>query len=106
MARKLGELTAGWSPERLASVKARAEEMLREMPLTSLRHHRDISQARLAEAMGTSERQVARIEHRSHLYLTALRKYVEAMGGTLEVTARFPESEIRLDQWPPRLVND
>lgn len=101
MAKKFSELVANWSPERTAAVRARVEEMMRETPLTRLRVDRDLPLDAISEVMGMSETRLRRIEHRSHLYLTALRKYVEAMGGTLEITARFPDGEIRLDRWRP-----
>jgi hypothetical protein len=33
------------------------------------------------------------------MHLRDLRRIVEAMGGELEITARFPDGEIQLDQW-------
>ena len=35
--------------------------------------------------------------------LSTLRKYVEALGGRLEVRVRFPDREVRLDPLPPRV---
>lgn len=101
MARKFRELTADWSPDRIAAVEARAQEMLREMPLVVLRRQLDVTQEELAGALGTSQASVSKLERRSDIYLSTLRRYVEAMGGELEITARFPDGDIRLDRWCP-----
>ena len=99
MAKKFSELVARMSPESRAESAARAREMLRELPLIELRRQRSISHEALAKTLGTTPTRVGRLEDRSHLYLTSLRRYVEAMGGTLEITARFPDGEIRLHEW-------
>lgn len=105
MARKFRELTADWDPERLAAVEARTQELLREMPLVELRRQLNLTQEALADALGTSQASVSKLERRSDIYLSTLRRYVEAMGGELEITARFPHGEIRLDQWKPAAVH-
>jgi hypothetical protein len=33
------------------------------------------------------------------MYVSTLRRFVEALGGELEVVARFPEGSIRIDQF-------
>ena len=101
MAKKFRELMADWSPERVAAVEARTQEMLREMPLVELRRQLNLTQEALATVLGTSQASVSKLERRSDIYLSTLRRYVEAMGGELEITARFPDGEIRLDQWSP-----
>ena len=98
MARKFSELVARMSPESRARSKALAEQMLRDMPLVELRQARNFTQAELAEALGTSQASVSKLERRSDMYLSTLRRLVQAMGGELEITARFPDGEIRLGQ--------
>jgi DNA-binding XRE family transcriptional regulator len=105
MAKKFRDLMADWPPERIAAVEARTQEMLREMPLIELRRQLNVTQERLADALGTSQASVSKLERRSDIYLSTLRRYVEALGGTLEITARFPDGEIRLDQWKPARVH-
>lgn len=96
MARKFSELVARMSPESRARSKALAEKMLREMPLVELRQARNFTQDELARALGTSQASVSKLERRSDMYLSTLRRLVEAMGGELEITARFPDGDIRL----------
>jgi transcriptional regulator with XRE-family HTH domain len=98
MARKFRELMADWSPERIAEVEAGARELLVETPLYRLRQARNVTQDELATAMGTTQASVSKLERRPDVYLSSMRRYVEAMGGELEVTARFPDAALRLDQ--------
>ena len=100
MARKFRELMADWSPERIAEVEAGAREMLLETPLYRLRQARNVTQDELAAAMGTTQASVSKLERRPDVYLSSVRRYVEAMGGELEITARFPDGAFRLNEAP------
>ncbi|HEU4881778.1 MAG TPA: XRE family transcriptional regulator [Longimicrobium sp.] len=98
MAKKFSDLVARMSPESRERSRALAEQMMREMPLVELRQARDFTQAELAQALGTTQASVSKLERRSDMYLSTLRRLVEAMGGELEITARFADGEIRLGQ--------
>ncbi|MGI8547460.1 MAG: XRE family transcriptional regulator [Gemmatimonadaceae bacterium] len=89
----------GMTPERDARVRGHTEAMLRELPLQELRRARELSQVTLAEALGATQPEVSRIEHRVDLYVSTLRKYIEAMGGELEIIARFPDGAVRISQF-------
>ncbi|CAN5427532.1 XRE family transcriptional regulator [soil metagenome] len=99
MAKKFAELRATMSPERLARNEERARHMLEEMPLHELRQARQLSQETLADAFGTSQANISKIERRTDVYVSTLRKYIRAMGGELEITARFPDGEVRINQF-------
>jgi transcriptional regulator with XRE-family HTH domain len=99
MAKKFSDLVADWSPERVDAVHARVREMLRELPLVELRRQLNLSEAEIARELGIPEARISKLERRSDVYLRTLRRYIEAMGGQLEITARFPDGEIRLDEW-------
>lgn len=78
--------------ERRQRVKARAEELIaEELTLRDLRKARDLTQERMAELLHIGQDSVSRLEQRSDLLLSTLRSYVTAMGGTLELIARFPD---------------
>lgn len=96
MARNFKELIARMPPESQMRSAERARQMLREMPLTELRQARRITQAALAEALGTTQASVSKLERRNDMYLSSLRRMIEAMGGELEITARFPDGDVRL----------
>jgi transcriptional regulator with XRE-family HTH domain len=99
MAKKYSELQARMSPAAQALARDRAKRMLADMPLQGLRQARRLSQETLAANLGISQPQVSKIEHSTDLYLSTLRRYVQAMGGELEIVARLPEGVVRITQF-------
>ncbi|WP_316978940.1 helix-turn-helix domain-containing protein [Shumkonia mesophila] len=78
--------------KRRRKVEARAAELIaEEMTLRDLRKARDLTQARLAEMLDIGQDSVSRLEQRSDLMLSTLRGYVSALGGRLELIAKFPD---------------
>ena len=61
------------------------------MALLELRQAREQSQEDLARELGVGQPAVAKLERRTDMYVSNLRCYIEALGGSLEITARFPE---------------
>jgi DNA-binding transcriptional regulator YiaG len=80
MARKFSELRSKMSPEARARVDARVIAALDQLPLLELRRARHLSQEKLAQALETTQGEISKIEHRTDLYLSTLRNYIEAMG--------------------------
>lgn len=85
-------------PEIEAELPRERERTLREIAdyeatMAELRRARQLTQVALAEALGTSQGEVSRIERQTDLYLSTLSRYVEAMGGELELVARFDDGE-------------
>ena len=73
-------------------VEARATELLaEEMTLRELRRARKLTQVRMAKSLGITQDSVSRLEKRSDLLLSTLRKAVHAMGGKLSLVAEFPD---------------
>src|SRR5271169_780101 len=80
------------SPAQRKKVEARAAELINEeMTLRELRKARKLTQVRMAKALGITQDSVSRLEKRSDLLLSTLRKTVEAMGGNLSLVAEFPD---------------
>jgi len=76
------------SPNQRKKVKSRAAELIvEEMTLRELRRARKLTQVRMAKALGINQDSVSRLEKRSDLLLSTLRKTVEAMGGNLSLVA-------------------
>ncbi len=91
------ELTKHSSPERNARVEAETNRLLEEMTLRELREALHIQQEDLGELLGIKQAAVSRMERRSDIHLSSLRKAIEAMGGELVITARFPNADVRLN---------
>lgn len=96
MTKKFNLLRAQMSPEMQARAHEKAHAMLAEMPLNELRQARGLSQKMLAEVLNIQQPAVAKLEKRTDMYLSTLRSHIEAMGGELEVVARFPDGAVRI----------
>ncbi len=91
MAKKLEDIMQNLSQERQKKIEARTQELIaEEMTLRDIRKARELTQERMAELLKIRQDSVSRLEKRSDLLLSTLRSYVEAMGGELELTAKFP----------------
>lgn len=94
MARALDDLLSELPIEKRKDLEARGQARLEDyQTLQELRKSRDLTQEKLAALLGINQENVSRLERRNDLLLSTLRDYVEAMGGDLEITARFPDRE-------------
>ena len=88
----VNELIRKLSPAERKKVAARAGEIIaEEMSLRQLRQARKLTQARVAKVLGVTQDSVSRLEKRSDLLLSTLRKTVKAMGGEVRIVAEFPD---------------
>ncbi len=99
MAKKFRELEAKMSPEARARSDTKTQKMIEEMALNELRQAMGITQERLAKALRINQAGVSKIESRSDIFVSTLRKAIEAMGGKLEIRAKFPAGEVRIRQF-------
>ncbi|HEX4275849.1 MAG TPA: helix-turn-helix transcriptional regulator [Bryobacteraceae bacterium] len=80
------------SPAQRKKVETRAGQLAaEEMTLRELRQARKLTQAHLAKSLGITQDSVSRIEKRTDILLSTLRKSVAAMGGSLTLVAEFPD---------------
>lgn len=80
-------------PERQDKIKALAEKLIaEEKTLRQIRKAREFSQVTLAELLGMNQGDLSRFERRTDAYLSTIRRYIEAMGGSLELIATFPDT--------------
>ena len=99
MAKKFSELRARMSPQSRARAEVKAQTMLAEMPLNELRQARGLSQKMLAEVLHVQQPSIAKLERRTDMYLSTLRSHIEAMGGELDVIARFPDGAVKISNF-------
>lgn len=88
-ARNWSELKGRMSREAQARVNARVRKTLEGMPLAEIRKAVGLTQVEIASALGQGQGSVSKIENEADMYLSTLRKYIEAMGGKLRLTATF-----------------
>ena len=87
MVKKLDDVLNDLPPKRRAKVKARAAELatLRDLRIAASQTQQD-----MAQALGVRQDTISRLEQRSDMLLSTMRRYVEAMGGRLDLVATFP----------------
>jgi len=95
--RPLRELSKGFTPERRARVAEMAALLREAMTLEELRKARLLSQEEIAAALAVGQPAVAKLEKRTDMRVSNLRRYIEALGGTLEITARSEDASVVLD---------
>ena len=90
--KELNELIKELPAERRAAVEARGEALIaEEMSLRELRKALGLTQEETARRLGVRQDNISRMEGRCDMLLSTLRGYVEAMGGSLELTVRFAD---------------
>jgi hypothetical protein len=92
MSRNVNGVIRKLSPTQRKKVEARAAELIaEEMTLQELRRARKLTQVSVAKALGITQDGVSRLEKRSDILLSTLRKTVQVMGGNLSLVAEFPD---------------
>ncbi len=99
MANKFSDLRARMTPAAQARSGASAQTMLSALPLNELRQARGLSQKMLADVLHVQQPAIAKMERRTDMYLSTLRSHIEAMGGQLEVLARFPDGVVKISNF-------
>lgn len=87
MAKKLEDVLSALPAKRRSKIANRAAELA---TLRDLRVAASQTQADMAQALGVRQDTISRLEQRSDMLLSTMRRYVEAMGGQLEIVATFP----------------
>ena len=77
---------------------ARASEEIHrhQASLAKVRKLRALAQATVAEAMGMDQSEISRLERRTDLLLSTLRRFVNATGGELHLVATYPDGDVEL----------
>jgi DNA-binding XRE family transcriptional regulator len=77
---------------RRRKIEKRAAQLIaEEMTMRELRKARHMTQAKMARSLGVKQEQISRIEKRTDLHISTLRRSIEAMGGKLSIVAEFPD---------------
>ncbi len=83
-------------PDKLAELDREVAAELLELDLRELRKARGLTQQEMAQAAAMAQSEVSRLERREDYLLSTLRRVVAALGGELEVVARFEGQAVRL----------
>lgn len=78
-----------FTPEQIQAIDADVAKISREMTIAQIRKAIGMAQATIANVLGVTQGEVSRMERRPDMYISTLRRYLEAMHGELVLTARF-----------------
>lgn len=96
MARKFSELTQDFSSERRERIETKKAALREEMELAELRQALSLTQSTLADALGVQQAEISKIERRTDVFVSTLRRFIQAMGGDLEIRAVFPDRSVTI----------
>lgn len=96
MAKRWADLKAKLPAARRERMRERTDALLLEMDLRDLRKLVGVTQTQLAERLKTTQGEISQAERREDYRLSTLRRYVEALGGKIEIIADFGDKRIRL----------
>ena len=100
MARKIEDFIATLPHEEQAAIGQEAERLItQEMTLQELRKVRARSQRTVSEKLHVNQAEVSKIERRTDLYVSTLQNFVSALGGELELVARFPDGKVKISSF-------
>jgi transcriptional regulator with XRE-family HTH domain len=106
LAKPFRDLRKKLSPIAQEKATIKTHDMLKAMSLYELRQARNLSQEELAAKLNTKQSSISRIEKQTDMYISTLRKYIESLGGELNITAIFSEEKISINQFDAIGRND
>ncbi len=99
MKRKFSDLKTRMAPEARARAEARTKDMIAEMLLTEIRQLVGLTQEDVAKKLGIKQPTLSKLESQDDMYISTLRRLVEALGGKLEMVVHLPAGDIRIQQF-------
>ncbi len=99
MAHPFRELQMRIPAERRVRVEERVRDAIKEMALDELRTAREFTQAELSQVLRVDQGSISKLERRTDMYIGTLRRYLEAMGGSLQIRAVFPDGVVQINQF-------
>lgn len=85
-----------FTPEELRQLDQEIESELLEVDLRALREAAGLTQEELAQRVEITQSQLSKMERREDHRISTLRRYVEALGGSLEICAVIDGKRIKL----------
>lgn len=79
------------------AVEEKTNQLLKEVLLYEIREQLHITQEDMAAKLNTKQANISRTERRRDIKLSTLKRYIEAMGGELDIVAKFASNEVHLN---------
>lgn len=100
MAQSFSDLCRRMAPERRRRNAAEANRMLLELTLQELRQGiTTFSQEEVADLLKVTQGYVSKLERQNDMLVSNLYAYVQALGGEVEIRAKFPDREVQITQF-------
>ena len=96
MAKTWRELKARMPAKARARMARRTQQLDVILTLQELLRDRSLTQEVLADRLDRAQGNISRTLRRDDMLVNTLREVVEAMGGKLQLVARFPDREYRI----------
>ena len=87
-----------FTPAELRQIDGESESELLEMDLRALREAAGLTQGELAQRVEITQSQLSKMERRDDHRISTLRRYVQALGGSLEICAVLNGKRIKLSE--------
>lgn len=79
--------------------EVRTQQLLGELLMSELRQAAGKSQRELAKVLGIRQPSLSKLENQTDIQVSTLQKIIEALGGELNLVAKFPKGEVRIRQY-------
>jgi transcriptional regulator with XRE-family HTH domain len=100
MAKTFDELVKRTTTKRTRELAAkRTRHLLGELLISEIRNLAGKSQREVARELGIKQPSLSKLEKQSDMQISTLRRIVAALGGELEVVAKFPKGSVKIDQF-------
>ena len=96
---RFSSLSKAISPDGRHRIEQKKVELREEMALHELREARRLTQVALGDTLQIDQSAVAKMEKRADIYVSSLRRFVEAMGGELRIVAHFPDGDVVINNF-------
>lgn len=97
--KSFNELREKMTPEQRAESGVRVQLALLHLTLSELRKSLNLTQEEVANNLGVVQSALSKIEHQDDIQVSTLSRYIKSLGGSLKITARFPDREVAISQF-------
>lgn len=97
--KKFSTLRDKMPPESQRRARAKTAKLMHEMALAELRTALDLTQEDVARQLGKGQDAVSKVERRADMYISTLRNYITAVGGSLEIIANIGGERVFINQF-------
>ena len=97
MAKSFSTLKNKMSLTAQQTIADKTSQLLKEVILHEIREQLHITQENMATKLNTKQANISRTERRRDMKLSTLKRYIEAMGGELDIVAKFASNEVHLN---------